>query len=252
MLFHPEPLASSDKVCTQTEHIVYPRLSRSGAVVSIVLHVQSNESLGHTVNNRQSVGGSTSHPQILKVKEKGNVRKGSEQVSSGSKLVSASNNLEDFPLDLLLKGSTKLVAIRKRRVSSRSHTKIRKTFCEDKYLLARPVRDGSNTLHLLQVLGSVVGVNHCVLNGNIVSSKEQDRLATRVIKVLNVVDDSFNDDLGSTQALDGSDSLLFGSIGGSAAKILCLALSQLVCVGRHGYKMFYQQLREYNLENCDA
>jgi hypothetical protein len=116
MLFHPEPLASSDKVGTQTKHVVDPGPPRSGAVVGIVLHVQSNKSLGYTVNNRQSVGGSTSHPQILKVKEKGNVRKGTEQVSSGSKLLSTSNNLEDFPLDLLLKGSTKLVAIDKKGV----------------------------------------------------------------------------------------------------------------------------------------
>jgi hypothetical protein len=112
MLFPPEPLisaneVSANEVSTQTEHIVDPGFSRNGAVVGIVLYVQfKNESLGHTVNNRQSVGGST---KALKIKEKGNVRKGSEQVSSSSRLVSTSNNLEDFPLDLLLKGSIKLV-----------------------------------------------------------------------------------------------------------------------------------------------
>jgi hypothetical protein len=69
------------------------------------------------------------------------------------------------------------------------------------------------------VPGNVVEVKHSVLNGN------QDRIATRVIKVLHFVYESFNDDLGSTQALDGSDSLLFGSIGGSVAKILNLSAS---------------------------
>jgi hypothetical protein len=116
VLFHPEPLASSNEVSTQTEQIVDPWPPRSGTVIGIVLHVQSNESLRHTVYNSQSVGGCTSHPQILEVKEKGNVRKGTEQVSSGSKLLSTSNNLEDFPLDLLLKGSIKLVATDEKEV----------------------------------------------------------------------------------------------------------------------------------------
>jgi hypothetical protein len=116
MLFHPEPFASADKVGTQTKHVIDPGFSRRGAVVGIVLHVQSNKSLGHTVNNSQRVGGSTRHPQILKVKEKGNVRKGTAQVSSGPKLLSTSYNLEDFLLNLLFKGSIELVAIDERGV----------------------------------------------------------------------------------------------------------------------------------------
>ena len=49
MLFHPQPLAPTNEISAKAQDIVNPDLSRSGSMVGIVLNVQSNQGLGHTV-----------------------------------------------------------------------------------------------------------------------------------------------------------------------------------------------------------
>ena len=61
----------------------------------------------------------------------------------------------------------------------------------------------SHTLHLFQVLGGVVGMNHVVLDRHIVASKDQNGIATGVIKIGNVVNDSVNAHFRRLEAVHG-------------------------------------------------
>ena len=51
------------------------------------------------------------------------------------------------------------------------------------YLLAMVVGDGSNFLQLAQVfVANVVSVDHSILNGGIISTKDKDGITSRVIE----------------------------------------------------------------------
>ena len=101
------------------------------------------------------------------------------------------------------------------------------------YLLAAPVGNLSNPLHLLQMLLGVVGMDHLVLNSDVVSSEQHNLLTSRVIKVRDVVNHTINDNFVAAEVLDVGNAVLFRTI-----VVLCrggngLALSELVGVGGH-------------------
>lgn len=102
----------------------------------------------------------------------------------------------------------------------------------DSHSLAAVVGDGPHARHSFQMLRRMVRVNHLVLDGAVVSAKELDGFATGVIKVGNVIDGTVNDDLGGAQRLDGRNAnRRFGRF---ILYMVPLAMSQLVCVWRHG------------------
>lgn len=77
-------------------------------------------------------------------------------------------------------------------------------------------------------------MNHFVLNSDIVATKEQDLLSTRMIKVGNIINASINAHFRSLERFDGYETL-FRCIGIFLFfRQLSLAESQLVCIGRHG------------------
>ena len=101
------------------------------------------------------------------------------------------------------------------------------------YLLGDIVRNCSNTLHLFKMLGCVIGVDHFVLDSDIVATKDQDGFATGMVKVGNIINDAINGNFGSRQTLERADSLLGGSRIDLVVCQLRLAQSQLVCIGGH-------------------
>ena len=109
VLFHPKPLGPADKVRSKTQNLVHPGLFGRSTVIGVMLHIETNEGLGNTVNYCQQEGRSLHHPEILKVKEETNESKGAEEVTGRSELPSATHDLEHLLLDISLKGSIKLV-----------------------------------------------------------------------------------------------------------------------------------------------
>ena len=90
-------------------------------MVGVVLHIQSNQSLGNSVDNSKSPGWSAGNPEVLKEEEKGNVERTAEMPSKGSKFSTTTNNLEHLTLDLSLKLRIKLVSETKRKLSMSQH-----------------------------------------------------------------------------------------------------------------------------------
>ena len=82
-----------------------------GTVIGIVLDIQSNRSLGQTIDNGKRPGGALGHPEVLKVKENGNVGNASEPESWSGKLAATTDNLEHFTLDFAFKLGVKLVSV---------------------------------------------------------------------------------------------------------------------------------------------
>jgi hypothetical protein len=110
MLFHPEPLASSDEVSSKPKESVDPCLLGDGSVVGIMLHIQSNERLRNAINHRHEKRSRLCDPQVLQVEEECAVANGTEQKSPCGELFSTSDNLEHFFLNLALKLGIELVA----------------------------------------------------------------------------------------------------------------------------------------------
>jgi hypothetical protein len=120
MLLHPKPLASSNKVSSESQQIIDPRSLGGSSVISIMLNIQTDQSLRDSVDDSKSKRGSLCDPKILKGKEEGNVANATEMPSVGSKFLSAADNLEDFALNFLFKWSVELVSVivdDKRKVS---------------------------------------------------------------------------------------------------------------------------------------
>ena len=110
MLFHPQPLASADEICSKPEKIVDPCLPGSSSMVGIVLHIQPDECLRNPINDRQRKTCISSDPQVLHIEEETDVAHCSEQVTGGSKLTSTANNLEYLLFDFTLERSVKCVS----------------------------------------------------------------------------------------------------------------------------------------------
>lgn len=120
MLLHPKPLASSNKVSSESQQIIDPRSLGGSSVISIMLNIQTDQSLRDSVYDSKSKRGSLCDPKILKGKEERNVANATEMPSVGSKFLSAADNLEDFALNFLFKWSVELVSVivdDKRKVS---------------------------------------------------------------------------------------------------------------------------------------
>mmetsp|Transcript_24670 Transcript_24670/g.44616 ORF Transcript_24670/g.44616 Transcript_24670/m.44616 type:complete len:256 (-) Transcript_24670:196-963(-) len=147
MLFQPEPFRSSNEICSQSKNIIDPWFLGGSSVIGVMLHIQTNKGLRNTIEYCQPKGRSIHDPQILESKEESNVEKGARKVSGRTKLSSTTDNLEDFLFNLSFKRSIKFV-------------------------FAFTVRDCADTLHLFQMLGSMMRMNHFVLHSNIISTKE--------------------------------------------------------------------------------
>jgi hypothetical protein len=109
VLFHPKPFAPTNEVGSKTKHIVDPGFPRRGTVIRIMLDIEANERLRHTVNNGQQKGSFGCDPKVLQTKEESNVKSTPEKPTRGSELTSTAHNLEDFLLDLSFKWGIKLV-----------------------------------------------------------------------------------------------------------------------------------------------
>jgi hypothetical protein len=104
------------------------------------------------------------------------------------------------------------------------------------YSLATVIRNGSHKGHLFQMFRGVVGMNHLVLDGTVIATKDVDRFATGMIKVGNVVNPPVDYNLIGCQRFDGS------SGGGGFRRrsvihhllLLHLPVSQLIRIGGHG------------------
>ena len=75
-------------------------------MVGIVLNIQSDQSHGNSVDNRQGIT-SMLHPAILQIKEESNVTHRTKQVARSSEFFAASNNLKYLLLDFSLEGSAR-------------------------------------------------------------------------------------------------------------------------------------------------
>mmetsp|Transcript_25821 Transcript_25821/g.60796 ORF Transcript_25821/g.60796 Transcript_25821/m.60796 type:complete len:261 (-) Transcript_25821:125-907(-) len=212
VLFHPQPFASSNEIRSESQKIVDPCLLRGGSVVRVVLNVQSDKGLGNTVDNGQAQSGGGGYPQILQGEKETDVKEGTSEITPCSELASTANNLKDFALDFAFERSIPDI-------------------------LAAVIGNGTNSLHLLEVLIGVVRVDHFVLNGNIVSSEQLDRLAAGMIEILDVVDGTIDNNLGFSQSLqsrnakDGFVRSVF------VVHNLGVALSQAVSVGSHFWNL---------------
>lgn len=78
-------------------------------MISIMLHIQTNQSLREAIDNGQTPRGTLGDPQVLEVEEKGNVGKAAEKKSRRGKLTTTTDNLEHLSLDFPLKLGIKLV-----------------------------------------------------------------------------------------------------------------------------------------------
>jgi hypothetical protein len=88
----------------------------------------------------------------------------------------------------------------------------------------------SDTRHLFQMLGGMIGMNHRVLNSDIISTKEKDGFTSWVVKVLDVINHSINSNFSSSQTFQGCNLICWFS---RSIDWLRLALPQLVCIGGH-------------------
>jgi hypothetical protein len=111
MLLLPEPLGASNKVRSESEKVIHPCFLGRSTMIGIVLNIETNECLGHTINDCQPKGRTVQDPQILKKKEETNEEEGTKEVSRCAKLSSTTHNLKHFLLDFSLKGSIKLVSV---------------------------------------------------------------------------------------------------------------------------------------------
>lgn len=109
VLFHPKPLATADEVSSKTQKVVDPRPLRSSSMVGIMLDIQTNKSLGDPVNDSHGVAGFSGNPKVLHVEKETNVTHSTSIPSECSELLTTSNNLEDFTLDLALERGVELV-----------------------------------------------------------------------------------------------------------------------------------------------
>lgn len=110
MLFHPQPLASSNKIRSETQQVIDPYFPTCGTMIGIVLHIQTNQSHGNSINDRQRIRGSLKHPQELQVEEKRDTTNGTEKVSRSPKFLSTTDNFKDFRLELSFKLGIKFVS----------------------------------------------------------------------------------------------------------------------------------------------
>jgi len=61
------------------------------------------------------------------------------------------------------------------------------------------IGDFADALHLIEVLGGVVRVDHLVLDGYVIAAEDLDRISAGVIEIGNVVNRSLDADLGRLQ-----------------------------------------------------
>mmetsp|Transcript_17805 Transcript_17805/g.32234 ORF Transcript_17805/g.32234 Transcript_17805/m.32234 type:complete len:267 (-) Transcript_17805:61-861(-) len=181
VLFHPQPLASTDKISTESQYVVDPVIFRGCSMVRIVLHIQTNESLCHTQNDCHRPTGSLGHPQVLTDNHERNVEECTGKISWSTKLPPSSNDLEDLPLNIPLKLGIKQI-------------------------VGFPVHNSTDPLHLFEMLGCVVGVDHFVLNRHIVPAKKKNGSTTGMTrgKVFHVINCSVDGNLSISQILQVS------------------------------------------------
>ena len=80
------------------------------------------------------------------------------------------------------------------------------------YLLRHIIHNLSHHLHLLQMLPSMIRMDHLILNSNIIPPKEFHNLATWMDKVGNVINDPVNGNLVTLESLEGTKVWLGGVI----------------------------------------
>lgn len=79
-------------------------------MVGIVLHIHPNESFRDSIDQSEFDRSTDGNPLVLQIKEQGNVADCSKPPTPRTKLLSTTNNLEDFTLNFPLKLGIKLVA----------------------------------------------------------------------------------------------------------------------------------------------
>mmetsp|Transcript_31142 Transcript_31142/g.40274 ORF Transcript_31142/g.40274 Transcript_31142/m.40274 type:complete len:235 (-) Transcript_31142:87-791(-) len=186
MLRHPVPFVRSNKIRSESKQVIHPGAFGGGTVISIMLHIQSNKRLSHTKHNchkhstlvpvvvvKESCGGGK---LVLHKEEESNVAERTEEVAGCSELTTSAYNLEYFPFDVAFKLGIEFV-------------------------FGFIIHNLSNLLHLLQVLTSMVRMDHPILHSHIITTKELDHLTTGMDKVGNIVNNSVNCNFSALEAL---------------------------------------------------
>mmetsp|Transcript_15092 Transcript_15092/g.42571 ORF Transcript_15092/g.42571 Transcript_15092/m.42571 type:complete len:393 (+) Transcript_15092:271-1449(+) len=167
MLFHPQPLATADHVRTESEQVVDPDLSGCRTVVGIVLNIQTDHRQGNTVHGGKRVRGWSHHPSVLQVECQRNVTQDAEEVPRRAEFTSATHDFEHFGLDFAfefgVEGVLRLVTFH-----------------------------NPNLSQFLQMLGRMIRMNHFVLHGHIIPTKHVDGIATRMLKIGQIIYDTIN------------------------------------------------------------
>ena len=78
-------------------------------MVCIVLYIQANKGLGHTINDGHGERRLSAYPYELQIEEKRDVAEGTKIPSGRSKFTSSANDLENFLLDLSLERRVEIV-----------------------------------------------------------------------------------------------------------------------------------------------
>ncbi len=180
VLLLPGPLVPTDDVGAEAKEVVDPGLPRGGAVVGIVLHVQTNEGLCHAKTDGHGPGRTMHAPLILAVHHKCQIEGRSDEISRRTKLPAATDDLKHLPLDFTLEWSVEGV-------------------------LLLPALEPAGDLHLFQMMASVVRVDHLVLDRHVGTAEEQYAPTSGMVEGSEVIDVSIYNDLASLEARDRLD-----------------------------------------------
>ena len=79
-------------------------------MICIMLHIQTDEGLGDTIDDGQTKGGCSRYPFVLQVKEKANVKERTGEPSWSSEITTWFTDLEHLTLDFFLEFTTPSVS----------------------------------------------------------------------------------------------------------------------------------------------
>ena len=218
MLIHPQPLASTDSICTKSQKVIHPGFLWGSSMIRIVLNVQSNQSGRHTIGGSETPGSALCGPLVAQGGHEANVKEGTCEVAGSTKFTSTSNNLKHFAFDLTLKFCVPFITVQNEKSfrSNISWASYHWKYCttpmpietKERHLLRLVIHNLTDHLHLLQVLLGMIRMNHFVLHRYIIPSKNLDGVSSWMLKPIQCINDSINSYFILTKVLEN-----FGSCG---------------------------------------
>ena len=111
MLSHPIVFTSSNSIRSKSEQIINPRFSGSSSMISIVLHVKTDECLCNSKGDGDFEGGLLGGPEVVEGAVEADVEHGAGEVAGGSEFFSTAYDFEYFPLDLAFEIGVEYVTV---------------------------------------------------------------------------------------------------------------------------------------------